>query len=100
MRAMSARSRRPISTSLLIDAGTDLSGADLGIFFGEHAVNPSGQFSLRCTSDISIEQAAALLGEDATIHPLEFSPKRAFRWAERTDGRYSSDDGSVKVIAE
>jgi len=84
----------------VIDAGTDLSGADLGIFYGEHAVHPSGQFSLRCTSGISIEQAAALLGEHATINSWEFSTKRAFRWAERSGGRYHSDDGSVKVIAE
>ena len=84
----------------VIDAGTDLSGADLGVFFGEHILHPSGQFSLRCTSGISIEQAAALLGEHATIHSWEFSTQRAFRWAEHSDGGYNSDGGSVKVIAE
>jgi signal transduction histidine kinase len=84
----------------VIDAGTDLSGADLGVFFGEHILHPSGQFSLRCTSGISIEQAAALLGEHATIHSWEFSTQRAFRWAEHSDGGYNSDGGSAKVIAE
>ena len=84
----------------VLDAGTDLGGADLGLFFGESIVNPSGEFSLRCTSGIPLQQAAASLGEHATIQALEFSSRRALRWAQRTAGLYHSNDGFVKAIAE
>lgn len=84
----------------VIDAGTDLGGADLGLFFGEPIVNPRGEFSLRCASGIPLQEAAALLGEHATIQAWEFSSKRTLRWAQRSEGLYHSDDGSVKVIAE
>jgi signal transduction histidine kinase/DNA-binding response OmpR family regulator len=84
----------------VVDAGTDLSGADLGVFFGEDIVNPIGRFHLRCASGITMGQAAALLGDHTDIPAAEFAAKRALRWAERSEGRYSSDDGSVKVIAE
>ncbi len=84
----------------VVEAGTDLSGADLGVFFGEDIVNPSGQFSLRCSSGITVEAASALLGQHTEIHAWEFSTRRTLRWAQRSEGRYSSDDGSVRVIAE
>lgn len=84
----------------VVDAGKDLSGADVGAFFGEQIADSSGLFILRCTSGIPLEQAGRLLGEYASIHAREFSSKSAFRWAQRSEGRYSSDDGSVKIIAE
>jgi signal transduction histidine kinase/DNA-binding response OmpR family regulator len=84
----------------VIDAGTDLSGADLGIFFGGDIVNPSGRFGVRCTAGIPMEKAAALLGEHVAIEGWEFSSKRAQRWEQRSEGRYTSNDGSVKAIAE
>ncbi len=84
----------------VVDAGADLSGADLGVFFGEDIVSPSRQFRLSCASGITVEQAAALLGDHTVISASEFSTKRPLRWAQRSKGRYSSDDGTVKVIAE
>jgi len=84
----------------VVDAGKDLSGADLGLFFGEPIVDYSGQFSLRCVSGIPIGRAAVLLGEDSAIHASEFSSKRPLRWSLRSEGRYSSDDGCVKTVAQ
>jgi signal transduction histidine kinase/DNA-binding response OmpR family regulator len=83
----------------VVDAGADLSGADLGVFFGEDIGSPR-QFRLSCASGITVEQAAALLGDHTVISASEFSTKRPLRWAELSGGRYSSDDGSVKVIAQ
>ena len=84
----------------VIDAGTDLSGADLGVFFGEDIDNTSGQFRLRCASGITLEEANSQLGEHAAVSALDFSTKRPLRWAQRSEGRYSSDDGAVSIIAE
>jgi len=84
----------------VVDAGTDLSGADVGVFFGEDIVSPVGHFRLRCASGITVEQAAAVLGDHTDISGSEFSIKHPLRWAQRSEGRYSSDDGSVKIIAE
>jgi light-regulated signal transduction histidine kinase (bacteriophytochrome) len=47
-----------------------------------------------------MEKAAALLGEHVAIQSWEFAAKRALRWAQRSEGRYSSDDGWVKAAAE
>ncbi|HWY49163.1 MAG TPA: GAF domain-containing protein, partial [Bryobacteraceae bacterium] len=84
----------------VVDAGTDLSAADLGVFFGQDIINPSGNFHLRCASGITVERAAQLLGDHTEISGQEFGAKRPLRWAQRSEGRYSSEDGSVKTIAE
>jgi signal transduction histidine kinase len=84
----------------VVDAGTHLSGADLGIFLGEEIVNHSGQFSLRCASGITVDDAVARLDGHAAIEGWEFSTGRILRWAQRSEGRYRNDDGSVKMIAE
>jgi signal transduction histidine kinase len=83
----------------VVDAGTDLSGADLGVYFGEDIVGPSGQFRLRCSSGITLERAAELLGGHSEISALEFSGKRPWRWSRQNDSPYSSEDGAVKVVA-
>ncbi len=84
----------------VVEAGTDLSCADLGVFFGEDIVSPSGQFHLLCASGITVEQAAALLGDHTGIPASEFSSKRPLRWARDGDGHHSTDEGSVKAMAE
>jgi signal transduction histidine kinase len=84
----------------VVDAGESLSGADLGLFFGESVVDSSGRFSLHCTSGIPMARATALLGEDTAIDAWEFDSKRPLCWAQAGEGAYSSNDGTIQTIGE
>ncbi len=83
----------------VVDAGKDLSGADLGIFFGEDLVNYSGQFRLRWASGLTVEEVETALGEYSTIDSAEIS-HRILRWSELGEGRYSHEDGPIRIVAQ
>ena len=83
----------------VVEAGKDLSGADLGIFFGEDLVTHSGQFQLRWASGLPVEQVEGALGEYASIDGAEIS-HRILRWSERGEGRYTREDGLIRSIAQ
>jgi len=83
----------------VIGAGTDLSGADLGIFFAEDAVEEPGRFVPRCASGITLETAATLLGEDAFIDRQAFSGKRVVHCSRLEEVPLTSADRCVKAIA-
>jgi signal transduction histidine kinase len=56
----------------IVDAGTDLSGADVGVFFSEGppagtAIEGARKFALRCVSGLPLAETSALLGEHALI---------------------------------
>lgn len=69
----------------ILDAGRDLSGSDMGIFFSEGAILAEGgheigrKFVLRCTSGLEMAEASALLSEDALIDASYFTWKKMLR---------------------
>jgi signal transduction histidine kinase len=84
----------------VIEAGSDLSGADLGIFFAEDVVNAPGRFVPRCASGITLETATALLGDHAAIDAEAFSDKRVLRCSRFDAVPLASGDRYIKSIAE
>lgn len=59
----------------IVEAGTDLSRSDVGMFYSQDLANPSGQFVLRCLSGIGMETATSILGKDTTLDAGSFSER-------------------------
>lgn len=60
----------------IVEAGTDLSRSDVGVFYSEDLVNTSGQFVLRCVSGLSMETVRSLLGPHTLLDAGAFSERR------------------------
>ncbi len=69
----------------IVEAGTDLSGADIGIFFSEGVVEGVRKFALRCASGLPLAEASALLGEHALMDGAQFSWKKLLRCSKLAD---------------
>jgi len=64
----------------ITDAGTNLSGADLGLFYREEVDEKARRFSLGFASGVSADAAALALGELAQIGQAEFADRHTVRW--------------------
>ncbi len=84
----------------IVEAGTDLSGADIGIFFSEGVVDGSRQFALRCASGVPMVEASTLLGEQALVDGAQFSWKKMLRCSEMGDSPFDANDAWIKAVAQ
>ncbi len=83
----------------IVEAGADLSRADIGIFYSEDAANVSGKFVLRCASGITKETAGDLLGEHASIDGAAFAQARVLRCSSSDSGPATDADYQLRMIA-
>jgi signal transduction histidine kinase len=84
----------------IVEAGTDLSGADMGIFFSEGVVEGVRKFALRCASGIPLPDASTRLGEDAVMDGMQFSWRKILRCSDLADSPFESNDAWIKSVAE
>jgi signal transduction histidine kinase len=84
----------------IVEAGTDLSGADMGIFFSEGVVEGVRKFALRCASGIPLPNASTRLGEDAVMDGTQFSWRKILRCSDLADSPFESNDAWIKSVAE
>ncbi len=96
---LSAESNLDLLLSAVVEAGTDLSSADVGVFFSEDAAGKPGFFIPRCVSGITLEAATDLLGPYARVEGGALADKRVVRCSP-----FDSESGSgqrwVRAIAE
>jgi signal transduction histidine kinase len=88
----------------IVDAGTDLSGADIGMFFSEGVASEGGQagarkFALRCVSSLTLAEASSLLGEDALMDGAQFSWKKMLHCSS-SGGSPSDGDAWIETVAQ
>ncbi len=88
----------------IVEAGTDLSGADIGMFFSEGVSSEGGEagarkFALRCASLVPLADTSALLGEHALMDGTRFSWKKVLRCSERGDSPLDTNDGWIQSVA-
>ncbi|HTB19421.1 MAG TPA: ATP-binding protein [Bryobacteraceae bacterium] len=83
----------------IIEAGTDLSGADIGIFFSEGIVEGVRKFALRCAAGLPLAEASVLLGPDALMDGTQFSWKRLLRCSELGDSPFDINDAWIHAVA-
>ncbi len=82
----------------IVEAGTDLSGADLGMFFSEGIVEGARKFALRCVSNLPLAEASALLGEHALMDGSQFSWKKMLRCSELGDSPPDTSDAWIQAV--
>lgn len=82
----------------IVDAGTDLVGADVGIFFFDAIVEGEHKFALRCSSSLTLAEASTLLGEHALVDGSQFSSKTIYHCS-RGDGTPSQDGAWIAAAA-
>ncbi len=63
----------------IVEAGTDLSGADIGMFFSEGVLDGARKFALRCVSSLTLPEASNMLGEHALMDYSQFTWKKMLR---------------------
>jgi signal transduction histidine kinase len=89
----------------ILDAGRDLSGSDVGIFFSEGAVPAQGggetrrTFALRCTSGVEMAEASALLGQEALLDPAYFTWKRMLRCSAAAEAPVGAGEEWIRTVA-
>ena len=89
----------------ILDAGRDLSGSDIGIFFSEGAIPAEGgretgrKFALRCTSGLEMAEASAVLGEDALIDAAYFTWKKLLRCSVPAEPGVGAGDAWIRTVA-
>jgi signal transduction histidine kinase len=83
----------------IVEAGTDLSGADIGVFFSEGVVEGVRKFALRCVSNLTLAEASALLGEHALMDGTQFSWKKMLHCAALRDSPRDADNAWIKSVA-
>jgi len=82
----------------IMDAGADLSGADVVMFFLEGVLEGARKFALRCTSSLTLAEATGLLGEDALVDSSQFSSKRMSRCSRHNDGFAAGSDAWIQNV--
>lgn len=83
----------------IMDAGTGLSSADVGIFFLGGAVEGGRNFGLRCTSGIPSDDAKILLGDLATLDASGLSAQKVFRCSTLNAASVANGGGWIQNIA-
>jgi signal transduction histidine kinase len=83
----------------ILDAGRDLSGADIGIFFSEGIQEGVRKFALRCASGIALTEASARLGANALIDRAEFSWKQMLRCFDAQGSLDDANDAWIRAVA-
>jgi signal transduction histidine kinase len=66
----------------IVQAGTDLSGADVGLFFSEGLVEGARKFLPRCSAGLPLAETIARLGDDVLLEGSTFSWKKLQRCSE------------------
>jgi signal transduction histidine kinase/DNA-binding response OmpR family regulator len=84
----------------VVDAGRDLSGADVGLFFSESVVDCVRKFTLRCASGVRAAAALELLEDHAMVDASEFSPKRLLRCSNQDGDDFRGKGGWIQEVAE
>ena len=83
----------------IVEAGTDLSGADIGIFFSEGVVDGVRKLALRCVSNLPLAEASILLGEHALMDPTKFSFRKMLHCSDLADSPFDSNDAWMHAVA-
>lgn len=84
----------------IVEAGTDLSSADVGIFFSECVVEGARKFALRCVSNLTMAEASQTLGEHALIDIAQFSSKKLLHCARLSVEPAGTGDVWIRIVAE
>ena len=84
----------------IVEAGTDLSGADIGMFFSEGVVDGVRKFALRCVSSLTFAEASSMLGEHALMDYSQFTWKKMLRCSTVADSPQNETDAWIKVVAQ
>jgi signal transduction histidine kinase len=84
----------------IVEAGTDLSKADIGMFFSEGVVDGAPKFALRCVSNLTLAEASTLLGEHALMDGAQFSWKTMLRCSNAGDSPFDHNDGWIHVVSQ
>jgi signal transduction histidine kinase len=83
----------------ILDAGRDLSGADIGIFFSEGVVEGARKFALGCVSGLPPAEISALLGEHALVDGEEFLWKKPLRCSNIRPESHAGGEVWIKSVA-
>jgi signal transduction histidine kinase len=83
----------------ILEAGTDLSGADIGMFFSEVVVEGGRKFALRCVSSLTLAEASSMLGEDALMDGAQ-SWKKMLRCSQLGESAFQGSDDWIRAVAE
>jgi signal transduction histidine kinase len=83
----------------IVDAGTDLSEADVGIFFLESFAEGVRRFALRCTSSLTMAEASGLLGEHALVDSSQICSKEISRCSHLDNVSPSGSDIWIQNVA-
>jgi len=84
----------------IVEACTDLAGADIGMFFSEAIVEGARKFALRCASSLTLAEASRLLGEHALMDGEQFSWKEMLRCSNRREAESDGNDPWIRAVAE
>jgi signal transduction histidine kinase/FixJ family two-component response regulator len=84
----------------IVEACTDLTGADIGMFFSEAIVEGARKFALRCASSLTLAEATSLLEEDALIDGEQFSWKKVLRCSNRRESESNGNEPWIRAVAE
>jgi signal transduction histidine kinase len=84
----------------IVEASTDLTGADIGMFFSEAIVEGARKFALRCTSSLTLAEASGLLGEHALLNGEQFSWKKMLRCSDRREADSDGNHPWIRAVAE
>lgn len=84
----------------IVEAGTDLSGADVGIFFSEAVVEGVRKFALRYVSNRTLQEVSTLLGEHALIECELFSSKKMLRCSQVNPSATGRSGAWIKAVSE
>jgi signal transduction histidine kinase len=84
----------------ILEAGTDLSGADIGMFFSEAVVEGGRKFALRSVSSLTLAEATSMLGEDALMDGAQFTLKKMLRCSKPGEPAFEGSDDWIRAVAE
>jgi signal transduction histidine kinase len=83
----------------ILEAGTDLSGADVGMFFSEAVEEGARKFVLRCVSSLTLAEASSMLGEDALMDGEHFS-RKMLRCSKPGESAFEDGDQWIRAVAK
>jgi signal transduction histidine kinase len=82
----------------IVEAGTDLSGADVGMFFSEGVVEGARKFALSYASNLTLAQASTVLGEHALIDGAQLSGKKMLRCSGLGESPSDPNDSWIETV--
>ena len=83
----------------IVEAGTDLSGAQVGLFFSEGIIEGLRKFVLRCASGVPLAEASTLLGADAFMDGAQFSWKKMLHCTAPGESPAQANDAWIEAVA-